>query len=379
MQILKDIVKRKKGLDIMNFGIISYGVNIPRKRIKVESVQEVWKNTDINLLKSTLRIKERVVLDSDEDNVTLSVESAKQCLEKIDFDANDIESIFLGTSTNPDLSRANSTIIMSMLTDNNNYFSSDVQFSEKSGTCALINGYSYLASGLVKNSLIVATDTVSRHIAPGDLRESYCGAGSGSLMLGSEKVIARIGHIASYNSNFPDEIRPEDERYIRAIMPINRDRMQHGLVKHCLSAIKKIFALSKTTVADYDYFVFQQLTPISPGVIGDALNIPGEKIFPAIFADYTGNVGAASPFIGLSKVLDIAKPGNRILLSSYGTGAGADAIELLVTEAILDYRNNTTILTEDEIMKNIIYVTYPEAIKYEFKYNKPAIALNTYL
>jgi hydroxymethylglutaryl-CoA synthase len=363
----------------MNYGIISYGVNIPKKRIKVESIQEVWKNADINLLKSILQIKERVVLDSDEDTVTLSAESAKQCLEKINFDANNIESIFLGTSTNPDLSRSNSTVIMSMLTSSNNYFSSDIQFSEKSGTSALISGYSYIVSGLAKNSLVIATDTVSRHIAPGDLRESYCGAGSCSLMLGSEKVIARIGHIASYNSNFPDEIRPEDERYIRAIMPINRDRMQHGFAKHCISAIKKLLVLSKTTVDDYDYFVFQQLTPVTPSILGDALNIPKDKISSSIFADYTGNVGSASPFIGLSKVLDIAKPGNKILLSSYGTGAGADAIELVVTEQILNYRNNTNILTDNEIMKNIIYVTYPEAIKYEYKYNKPAIALSTYL
>lgn len=47
-----------------------------------------------------------------------------------------------------------------------------------------------------------------------------------------------------------------------------------------------------------------------------------------------GNTYAGSAMIGLSAILDAAKPGDRILAVSYGSGAGSDAFDLRATEKI---------------------------------------------
>ena len=36
--------------------------------------------------------------------------------------------------------------------------------------------------------------------------------------------------------------------------------------------------------------------------------------------------------IGLTGILDVAKPGDRILMVSYGSGSGSDAFDLEVTD-----------------------------------------------
>jgi hydroxymethylglutaryl-CoA synthase len=43
--------------------------------------------------------------------------------------------------------------------------------------------------------------------------------------------------------------------------------------------------------------------------------------------------------LGLTAILDEAKPGDRILCVSYGSGAGSDAFDLLVTDRLAARRD----------------------------------------
>jgi hydroxymethylglutaryl-CoA synthase len=63
--------------------------------------------------------------------------------------------------------------------------------------------------------------------------------------------------------------------------------------------------------------------------------------------------------IGLTAILDIAEPGDRILMVSYGSGAGSDAFDLMVTEKLASVRENVP-STETYIArrKEINYATY---------------------
>ncbi len=72
-----------------------------------------------------------------------------------------------------------------------------------------------------------------------------------------------------------------------------------------------------------------------------------------------GNTYAGSAMIGLTAILDVAQPGDRILMVSYGSGAGSDAFSLVATEALLERRQRAP-RTQDYINRRteIDYATY---------------------
>jgi hydroxymethylglutaryl-CoA synthase len=72
-----------------------------------------------------------------------------------------------------------------------------------------------------------------------------------------------------------------------------------------------------------------------------------------------GNTYAGSSMLGLTAILDEAQPGDRLLLVSYGSGAGSDAISLQVTDRI-ETRRDRAPRTQVYIKRRkvIDYATY---------------------
>ena len=89
---------------------------------------------------------------------------------------------------------------------------------------------------------------------------------------------------------------------------------------------------------DYDYAVFHMPNSKFPvraaGILGFEMN----KVLPGLVVQKIGNTYSGSSLLGLAAVLDQAKQGERILVTSYGSGAGSDSFSLVVTDLIEERR-----------------------------------------
>jgi hydroxymethylglutaryl-CoA synthase len=117
--------------------------------------------------------------------------------------------------------------------------------------------------------------------------------------------------------------------------------------------------LTQTTPQDYRYVVFHQPNVKFPQRAGKLLGFTDEQIKTGLLVGVIGNTYAGSAMIGLTAVLDVAQPGDRILLVSFGSGAGSDAFALRVTDAITE-RQSRAPKTQDYIARRtpIDYATY---------------------
>ncbi len=129
--------------------------------------------------------------------------------------------------------------------------------------------------------------------------------------------------------------------------------------KHITEAGQALMEATHTTAKDYQYAVFHQPNTKFPQRVASMLGFTKEQIAPGLLVPLIGNTYAGAAIIGLTAILDIAQPGDRILMVSFGSGAGSDAFALTVTQAIQERRDRAP-RTQDYIARRtpIDYAMY---------------------
>jgi len=80
---------------------------------------------------------------------------------------------------------------------------------------------------------------------------------------------------------------------------------------------------------------------------------------PFVLTNEIGNTYSGAVLIAFAKALDEAKAGDRILLASYGSGAGSDAIAFTVTDRVAAARSRgIPIASYIARRREIDYATY---------------------
>mgnify|MGYP000170858714 CR=1 FL=1 len=323
-------------------GIYGYGAYIPRFVIEAENIASVWGRT-------IAPVKSKRFASIDEDAITMAYEAAKIAIESSNIDKSKIEAIFIGSESKPYAVKPSGTVVAEALGISSNALSADFEFACKAGTEAIQVVMGLVASRMIKYGMAIGSDTAQGR--PGDELEFTAAAGSAAYIISraSEGVIAEIEASTSYISDTPDFWRRSGEKYPRHLY---RFTGAPGYFHHVISAVKLLFEKFGYSVSDFDYAVFHQPNTKFPQRVASILGFSKEQINPGLLSPIIGNAYSASSLLGLAAVLDIAKPGQRILLASFGSGAGSDAFSILVTDLIEERRPK--IKVSDYISKAIM-------------------------
>jgi hydroxymethylglutaryl-CoA synthase, putative len=336
----------------MDVGIVSYGAYIPRFRIKPEEIGRIW-GVDGKGMGKGLMVYQKSVPGVDEDVVTISTEAARNMMARVpDVNPKDIGAVYVGSESHPYAVKPTATIVAEAIDATPAMTAADMEFACKAGTAGIQVCMGLVGSGMMKYGVAIGADTSQG--APGDALEYSASAGGAAYLIGKDKIIAKINKTMSFTTDTPDFWRREGQPY-----PLHGGRFtgDPAYFKHITSAAKMLLNEMGTKPEDYQYAVFHQPNGKFPTRVAGMLGFAPEQIETGLLTPNIGNTYSGAVPLGLAAILDKAKPGDRIFVTSYGSGAGSDSFDITVTDEIKNFKRDNA-PTIEKVMENPIYIDY---------------------
>ena len=331
-------------------GIIGYGAYIPQYRLPASEIARVWGGSD-----EGLPVKEKSVPGLDEDTITMSIEAARNALKRAGINPALIRAVWVGSESHPYAVKPSSTVVAEAIGAPVHIQAADLEFACKAGSEAIVAAMGLVGSCMADYALAIGADTAQSK--PGDALEFTAAAGAAAFVLGpAENSLAEIISAYSFVTDTPDFWRRAYQHY-----PEHGQRFtgEPAYFKHIFTAARTMMEESGTKASDYAYAVFHQPNTKFPRRVAKELGFSDEQIKTGLLSSVIGNTYAGASPIGLTAILDSAKTGDRILMVSFGSGAGSDALDLHVTKTI-EGRQKLAPTTADYIARRveINYATY---------------------
>ncbi|HEY48795.1 MAG TPA: hydroxymethylglutaryl-CoA synthase family protein [Dehalococcoidia bacterium] len=302
-------------------GITSYGAYIPLQRISRKTISAAtgWSTS------AASAPGEKAVANYDEDSLTMAVAAATDCLNGLERDK--VDGIYLATTTPPYRERQNAGIIATALDLQPAIRTCDFSDSIKAGTGALLSACDAIEAGTGENIMVCASDC--RPGKAGSFQEVMFGEGAAALMIGNKDVIADLKGSYSLSYDFMDQWRADGDKYNRIWEDRwIRDEAYTKFIPEAIAGLLKKYSLE---TKDFAKIIFPCVYLREHGAIAKRLQLEPEQVQQEILTTI-GDTGTAHSLMMLVAALEEAKPGDRILVASYGNGS--DAMFFEVTDKI---------------------------------------------
>jgi len=331
-------------------GIVGYGAYVPRYRLPATEVSRVWLGES-----KPGPIKEKAVAGLDEDVITMSIEASRNALARSGIDPRALRAVWVGSESHPYAVKPSGTIVAEAIGATEHIQAADWEFACKAGTEALVAAMGLVGSHMADYALAVGMDTAQGR--PGDALEYTASSGGAAFIIGPvDEALVSIDAHYSFVSDTPDFWRRAYQKY-----PEHGQRFtgEPAYFKHIQLAAQTLMDEVGFSPEDFKYAVFHQPNEKFPTRVGKMLGFKPEQFKDGLLTPVIGNTYAGAALIGLTAVLDVAEPGDRILVTSFGSGAGSDAF-VLTAQPALPERRRAALSTQAYIARRteIDYATY---------------------
>jgi hydroxymethylglutaryl-CoA synthase len=329
----------------MMIGITGYGVYVPKYRMKQQDAAIPW---------GGFAMGEKAVCGWDEDIISMAAEALDNAMKNSGVKGADVGALYMGTASSHMVESQLSPILAEL-----HALSPRASVLDFTGTInAVGNALSQCVMAIEAKRINcgVVVGTENRAVGPGSDGEVSFGAAAVAMVIGTEGTIADIEGVESYRTLFMDRWRNTKDPWVSNLFD-QRFYRDDGYAKHIGEASKALMAKINKKTADYKLAIFPQVDARVPGGAGKALGM--KNLFPDL-TGVIGDVGGVSPFLCMTGALDQAKPGERLLVSSYGSGM-ATAFSIVASDAIEKKRGKTKTL--EQYIARKAYVDYPAYLR----------------
>lgn len=314
-------------------GIVSTGIYVPRQRLDSEEIESAWG--------SSPPVSRVTVPAADEDAITMAVAAARDALEDTAVNAADISCIAIGTTTPPLDEEAFVPRVADALA-----LDDDAQLS--SATQSTVAGANALLSAAETDGAALAVVADSPHAEPGESGQRM-GAGAAAFLFDADGAVV-LSDAATRSWDAPGvrfRERGSDEVAELDITTYERETTR-DLVSNAIEALDVEPSAASGAA-------LHQPTPDIPHRIARPLALDGEVIERGSVVDDIGDVGTATPTIGLLAAFDACEAGDTTIGGFFGSGSTAVALSF---ESRREIETGVAAALNDGE-----FVSYPEALR----------------
>lgn len=312
--------------------IAGVGYSVPDAVITNDDLTKLYDTSDEWIYTRT-GIKERRVVSGEQNAIDLGLEASQRALAKAKMDANDIDMIIAASSAPPDLYPAIACHIQNRLG-----ITTQIPAFDITAACTgLIYGLSiakgFIASGMYKNILVVATDNNSRLVDWNDRGTSILfGDGAGAMVVtasedGVDDIIAIDikadgSHGDLIELSFDGKNCPLVEQYEEKPKGIRMNgRGVYTFVAKVLPHyVEELITKARMRADDIDYLIPHQANIRIIQAVQERLGYSDDKVVTNI--KYYGNTSAASIPLALAESVEKGnvKLDSTAVLCGFGAG-----------------------------------------------------------
>jgi 3-hydroxy-3-methylglutaryl CoA synthase len=306
-------------------GIISYGAYLPLWRLSRDTIANAWESASIG--------GERSVANNDEDAITMASEAASDCLA--DLKREKVDGLYFASTTAPYREKECSTLVAMAADLRSEIITADFGNSLRAGTEAFRAALDAVTGGSASQVLVTAADC--RVGYPRSNYEQVFGDASAALLISNAvKPAVIVEGSYSLSNELYDVWRLDKDVYVQSWE--DRFIIEHGYTDNMERAVSGLLRKMALSPQDITRAVLYAPTGRAQQGLARRLGFDAKTQLQDLLVGNVGITGCAHTLLMLIAALEEAKPGDKILVASYGSGC--DAFLLSVTKEIAEVKGN---------------------------------------